>query len=176
MPDEQESQSPTGYTEKDSSNESPIVALPEQSILSNPSEHNSNNVQTETKKKLHWLEVGYFCSQIILAVIGIWALCIYNGQLNVMRGQLTQMQDSSQQTDRLLFLYQQQLAQLTKQASDTHTLAVDSGKQADLARDTLVVANRPWMKISMEISDPLMFWDGGARLGINETWKMLARR
>ena len=40
----------------------------------------------------------------------------------------------SEQTNRLLCLYQQQLAELTKQAGDTHDLAVAAKDQADASK------------------------------------------
>jgi hypothetical protein len=58
----------------------------------------TNDVPADTKKKLHWLEIGYFSSQIVLAVIGIWALTVYHGQLKVMRGQLDEMKRSGEQS------------------------------------------------------------------------------
>jgi hypothetical protein len=78
--------------------------------------------------------------EIVTLSIGIFGLIVYWNQLKVMSGQLTQMQGSSGQTDQLIGLYRQQLAQLTKQAGDTHALAVDAGKQADEAGKQAVAA------------------------------------
>jgi hypothetical protein len=66
----------------------------------------SGNVQSDTKKKLHWLEVGYFSSQIVLAIIGILALCIYHGQLTAMKGQLDEMGKQSKQLQKQTTLIQ----------------------------------------------------------------------
>jgi hypothetical protein len=87
-----------------------------------------------SKKQFHALEIAYFLGQIVLAVVGIWAVVIYHGQLTAMQGQLTEMKGSGQQTDRLLGLYQKQLAQLTREAEDTHDLVVAAGKQADAGK------------------------------------------
>jgi hypothetical protein len=66
-----------------------------------------------------------------LAVLGAW---IYAGiaayQAHLIHNQLTQMEGASRQTDTLLGLYQQQLMQMTKQANDTHDLAVAAEEQA----------------------------------------------
>jgi hypothetical protein len=89
--------------------------------------------------------------------------------------QWQELKGSDKQTDRLLCLYQQQLAQLTKQAGDTHDLAVAAKTQAaqtinlatethnlavnasnqvaiiqgqlDLARQQLRVEHRSWITI-----------------------------
>ncbi|MGA9671793.1 MAG: hypothetical protein WBQ94_21455, partial [Terracidiphilus sp.] len=66
--------------------------------MTDPGEQNPSDAQSETKKKLHWLEVGYFSSQIVLAVIGIWALTIYHGQLVAMQEQLAEMKRGGEQS------------------------------------------------------------------------------
>ena len=71
---------------------------------------------------------------IVIAGIGAMQACIYHGQLGVMGGQLEQMRQSGGQTDKLICLYQQQLAQLTKQVGDTHELAVQAKNQANATR------------------------------------------
>jgi hypothetical protein len=93
-----------------------------------------------TVRELHWLEKLNFAGQFCLVIVGIAAACIYGRQLGVMRGQLNQMVGSSGQTDRLLDLYQQQLAELRRQSSDTHDLAVQAKDQADRTRDLAAAA------------------------------------
>ena len=85
MPDEQTRQTPSRNPDAQTPTQTPNIALPQQSIMTNDSKQNADNVESETKKKLHWLEIGYFSSQIVLAVIGVWALTIYHGQLVEMR-------------------------------------------------------------------------------------------
>lgn len=58
----------------------------------------ANNGKDDTEKsafalpkKPHWLKRAYYFSQILLAGIGIGALCIYHGQQVVMQHQLDQM-------------------------------------------------------------------------------------
>jgi hypothetical protein len=57
-----------------------------------PNPDNGGNNQQETAKELarefRWVEVTSLIINGALAIIGVIALCIYNGQLNVMRGQL----------------------------------------------------------------------------------------
>ncbi len=87
--------------------------------------------------------------------------------------QWQEMEGSGKQTDQLIYLYRQQLAELQKQALDTHELAESTGKQAsqtellakrasdqatttkiiaeqakvsaDIARDALTKTSRPWI-------------------------------
>lgn len=72
--------------------------------------------------------------------IAVCVAVIYGGQLWVMKGQLDQMQGSSTQTDKLICIYQQQLAQLTKQADDTHDLAIATRNQAEAAKTSTKTA------------------------------------
>jgi hypothetical protein len=51
-----------------------------ESPVANSDKNDSGNAASETKKKLHWLEIGYFSSQIRLVAIGIWALTIEHGR------------------------------------------------------------------------------------------------
>jgi len=66
--------------------------------MTNTGKGDTDNGQSETKKKLHWLEIAYFSGQIVLAVVGIWALVIYSRQLSVMRGTLAEVQRSGEQS------------------------------------------------------------------------------
>lgn len=71
--------------------------------MANTGKPNADYVAADTKKKLHWLEIGYFSSQIGLAVIGIWALTIYHGQQTVMQGQLNEMKRSGEQSTKQMW-------------------------------------------------------------------------
>ena len=82
--------------------------------------------------------------------VGIWQASIYRAQLTAIQGQLTQMQGSSKQTDALLCLYRQQLAELQRQSIDTHGFAVASTYQALAATQTesaevYGVVKNPWL-------------------------------
>lgn len=86
---------------------------------------------------------------MILEVLALLAVGAYTRaafrQLGVMNKQLVEMKGSGVQTNELICLYGQQLAQLTKQAVDTHELAAQAKKQAaqteHLASNALVQAN-----------------------------------
>jgi hypothetical protein len=137
MPDETSGQPPTGDTNKPTPAQ-PIPSTIEQGIMGQGGHDNTNQKPTDTTslaKDIHWIHHATLWSQIGLGLIGLGALYIYNGQLSVMKGQLKQIESTSAQTDRLICLYQQQLAQLTKQAGDTHDLAVQAKNQADRTKD-----------------------------------------
>lgn len=56
----------------------------------------------EMRREFRWFEVISLIVNGSLAVIAVIALCIYNGQLKVMQGQLYQMKGGSAQTDRMI--------------------------------------------------------------------------
>jgi len=67
------------------------------------------------------------------AIATIW-VALFTAVLAVVSYfQWKELRSSGDQTNRLICLYQQQLGQITKQANDTHDLAVAAGKQADQA-------------------------------------------
>src|SRR5271166_2935292 len=142
MPDETTSQPPTG----NSDNPSPAQPIPspiEQGVVRQGGHNNAHQKPANTAelaKDIHWIHHATLWSQIGLGLIGLGALWIYHGQLTVMGGQLEQMKGSGGQTDKLICLYQQQVAQLTKQAGDTHDLAVAAGKQAEAANRAAITA------------------------------------
>ncbi len=71
-----------------------------------------------------------FGGQLCLVIVGIIAVIVYGKQLGTMKEQLQQMVGSSQQTDRLLCLYEEQLEEVKKQSQDTHRLADQAKAQA----------------------------------------------
>jgi hypothetical protein len=144
MPNQNEGSNPPGDSPpnpRPSNRETPTVLItPKQPIPGDyqTADTRDNFTASETKRELHWLEKLNFAGQLSLVVVGVVAASIYGCQLKTMNGQLKEMQGSGEQTKQLLCLYQRQLAQLTKQATDTHDLAVAAGNQADQA---LIQAN-----------------------------------
>jgi hypothetical protein len=61
-------------------------------------------------------------TNLILVVIAIVAAVIYGRQLTAMQGQLSEMKGSGEQTNRLICLYQQQVAQAREANEETHNL------------------------------------------------------
>jgi hypothetical protein len=132
-----------------------------------------NEEAPASKRELHVLEKINIFGQLGLVVIGIAAASIYGCQLHTMNGQLAEMKGSGEQTNRLLCLYQRQLEQITKQATDTHDLAVAAGNQATasgtqagaslrsakaqeiangVVADQFALAQRPWIQADTKMS------------------------
>jgi hypothetical protein len=97
------------------------------SPVANNGKNDPENATAETKKKLHGLEIGYFSSQIVLAVIGIWALTIYHGQLTAMQGQLNQMSNQSAEMQKQTTVLRQQLVGSQAASLDIVLTFVPSG-------------------------------------------------
>lgn len=103
------------------------TVAPKNSAVSHYQQPGTNNNADDARavaRELHWFEKLNILGQLILVIVGIIAASIYGCQLHTMNGQLKEMGDSGKQTDRLLSLYQRQLEQITKQANDTHDLAI----------------------------------------------------
>lgn len=111
-------------------------SAPQQDEVRNSRNNNADTKQEtvkELKREFKWVEGVTIATNVILAVVGIFALKAYYGQLDAMNGQLTQMVASGKQTDQTLDLLRQQLGRLTQQAQDTHTLALAASDQATAA-------------------------------------------
>jgi hypothetical protein len=58
------------------------------------------NVNTELAREFRWVEVARIASNVVLAVVGIVALCIYYGQLSEMRKSSQASQDAAHAAER----------------------------------------------------------------------------
>jgi hypothetical protein len=58
------------------------------------------NVNTELAREFRWVEVARIASNVVLAVVGIVALCIYYGQLSEMRKSSQASQDAAHAAKR----------------------------------------------------------------------------
>lgn len=133
MSDEPDSNNPSDNTEAQA-----LPNVPSQStvakteILTNLKNKSGDDQDTtrELRREFRWFEMASLFVQGVLAIIGIWALCIYSGQLDVMRGQLTQMNAT--------------LSQMKEQTKAAHISAVGnlvsgvaSSAQADISQKAL---------------------------------------
>jgi hypothetical protein len=121
MPDETGSQNPTPDAgDHTQTNANRIETPSEQQCLRDKSKKDADNqvsdVTREMKREFRLVEGVTIATNVILAVVGIFALKAYYGQLGAMQGQLGQMQAASSQTDRLLCLTAQQLTQMGQQS------------------------------------------------------------
>lgn len=103
--------------------------------------------------ELHWLEKLNLAGQIFLVVVGTAAACIYGCQLQVMRGQLAEMKGSSEQTNKLIGVYQRQLAQMTKQTTDTSTIAAQALAQANATHQIAIATRTNGAIAKQQLSD-----------------------
>jgi hypothetical protein len=93
---------------------------------SNPETSSKETVQ-ELAREFRWVEIAQIGSSMVLAVVGIIALCIYAGQLGQMKKSTKAAQDAAQ-------IASDTLAEIRKGSSDTHELAVQAKNQADATR------------------------------------------
>jgi hypothetical protein len=154
-------------------------AAPSQDSLISQKTNSANNVNDtqQVARELHWLEKLNIVGQLSLVAVGIIAACIYGFQLKVMRGTLSEMKRSGEQStaqmwaaiDNVNWLarsadWSQKVTQ--KQASDTVAeMQKQSGAQertagaakrgADIAKDSLKATidsfhneDRAWVGIS----------------------------
>lgn len=88
-----------------------------------------------------WSEGKRIALSLIFDFLLLAATCTYtyyaSKQWTAMNGQLGEMQASGRQTDQMLCLIRQQLEQVTRQATDTHELAVQAKNQADRMAEQL---------------------------------------
>jgi len=113
----------------------------------NASTNRQQNVTQELAREFRWVEFAQIGSNVILASVGIFALCIYKGQLNVMRGQLGEI---IKQYPEL-----QKSAAAAKSASETaqNTLLEIQGEQRPwiLVKSGTIATLEPKRKISLDI-------------------------
>jgi len=101
------------------------------------------NGATAVRRELHWLEILNFCGQIVLAIVGIVAACIYGRQLGVMKGQL----------DEII----KQYPEIKKQAQAATDAVTNGERQTRLDE-------RPWLKFRFgtgDISSPTIQFSTG---------------
>jgi hypothetical protein len=101
---------------------------------------------------------------IMIATVGYAMIAAF--QLKAMSGQLDQLRGSSTQTDKLISLYQQQLAQVTRQAGNTERLAIAAGDQAVAAKTSADTAQSSLRATIDNFHQEQRAWVGVSTLGI----------
>jgi hypothetical protein len=86
------------------------------------------DVSKELAHEFRLVEYAQISSNVILAIVGIIALCIYNGQLK-------QMRRSTKAAEKAAISADNTLKEIQKGGTDTHELAVQAKNQADRTRD-----------------------------------------
>ncbi len=126
MANEHDSNDPAANSQGEPLPQPPVIPpAPLQRTLSNDSKGHANEEQNETKelgREFRIAEKWVIGTNIALAIIGVVALCIYNGQLRVMRGQL---------------------GEIIKQYPELQKSADAAKTAAEIAE----LSERPWIKI-----------------------------
>jgi hypothetical protein len=101
MTNQNDSNAPSSHAEQHPPSQPEILtSTPEQSKVGTQTDKRTNEQQTvaqEMRREFRWFEYGSLFINCALAVIGVIALCIYHGQLGVMSGQFTEMQEARKQ-------------------------------------------------------------------------------
>lgn len=101
MPNENDSNSPADSANEHSGTQSEILPKAiEHSAIGAQRNNDTKDEQStakEMRREFRWFEWTSVFINGALAVIGVIALCIYHGQLTVMSGQLTEMQEARKQ-------------------------------------------------------------------------------
>jgi len=113
----------------------------------NPKQNAADSKELEGIKKGEYWLIG----------IGILTLVVNSFIAFIYYGQLKEMVSSSGETDQLIHLSRQQIAQIKRQANDTHDLAsrtkdlADNAlKQVTIAKETFEVNDRPYVDFAGE--------------------------
>jgi hypothetical protein len=103
----------------------PQPAVPPREIPTDAEDRPKQDKSTarELAREFRWFEILSLIVNGVLAVVGIFALVIYHGQLKVMQGQLDQMKSGSAQTDKFV--------------AATNNLADSTKRQTDVIVDVL---------------------------------------
>ena len=164
MTDENNRDTPSNRPDNDPISQPQIETPPQKGEMGkkgNTATDGNQNPAKELAREFRWVEFAQIGSNVVLAIVGIIALCIYNGQLGAMKGQLEQMQGSSKQTDQLICLYRQQVNKLGEQVAKldasigaTNRLADEAKRSADTAHQVFLFSNRPYVgMLAMPISE-----------------------
>jgi hypothetical protein len=109
------------------------------------------------KKEFRAFEIISLGVQVILAGIGIWALCIYGGQLKVMRGTLEEMQRSGDQSTDQVWKAIGNLNWMARSADwsqkQAQVASENSNRLANRALDTSIESFRADQRAWFGISD-----------------------
>src|ERR1035441_5912551 len=118
MTNENDGNTPSANSQSDPLRQTPGTppTPPQGEIRKNPNAQPNNPQETarELAREFRWVEGAQLAVNGVLAIVGIVALCIYNGQLTVMSGQLTEMQQARKQSkidNANAIIAQQQIAQ-----------------------------------------------------------------
>lgn len=137
MTNQNDSGGPPDKTQEESSSQTPMTPIAPQkaqvSEQTSTATKRENNVSSELAREFRWVEFAQIGSNVVLAIVGIIALCIYNGQLTEMR-------------------------KASKAAQDSADAATSAAKTADatlkVAKQQFRIEERPYIYASPEPAGP----------------------
>lgn len=165
-----------------SQNES-IPQAPSKTAIAETEITKDSNTKTETDKgptrelrrEFRWFEIASLSVNAMLAFVGIGALCIYSGQLQVMRGTLAEMKRSGGTSADQLWQAIGNMNWMARTADGSlhqSQQAMDDsrrllGGQLSTMQKQFEALDRPWVSISVSPIKPLLY-DG--KTGVNATF------
>lgn len=157
MTNENDSDTPATDPQGQPPHQPPVIpAAPPQGEVSPNSNDGSNNQQEtarELAREFRWVEGAQLVVNGILAIVGIVALCIYGGQLKVMRGQLGEI---VKQYPEL-----QKSATAAKSAADTADATLKASGQQ------FKIEERPYITIAIFQLTPMPASAGSFHVGLH---------
>ena len=134
MPDEKSGSDPAEAPQIQPSPQPPVMAAPTappEHKIPDDANHETDNQQSTAKelaREFRWVEFAQLAVNGALAVIGIFALCIYSGQLKVMQGQL---------------------GEIIKQYPELHKSAQAAADSVTLTRENAHLDQRAWVGLAV---------------------------
>jgi hypothetical protein len=113
------------------------TTTPEQCKVGTESEKSASNQPTvaqEMRREFRWFEFATLFINVALVIVGIFALCIYSGQLTVMRGQLGEII--------------KQFPEIQKSANAAKSAAETANATLQDSKDSFHVQNRPYVVVT----------------------------
>jgi hypothetical protein len=124
----------------------------------------SKNTANEMRREFRWFEVFSLIVNGILAIVGIGALVVYNGQLGVMRGTLAEMKVADKASAKSAYaacvgaqIARSALLESQQSATDEHESSVASTYQALVAAKSQVPIIRPLVKAEPQFGKSEIF-------------------
>jgi hypothetical protein len=158
MTNQNDSDNPSSDTKNQSPLDTPVTPVAPQegqtSEKGNGRSENEKDVSTELAREFKWVELAQIVSNIILAIVGIFALCIYSGQLKEMRKSSKAAEDA---------------AQAAQSAADTANDTLRETQQEQRPWVTIASAKVLEIKSGQPIKGQVVLMNSGKTLALNVT-------
>lgn len=148
MTNNDKSNNPTDNPDSQPSSQPPVPTTPpaptQHEVRGDANERtqNQNDTARELAREFRWVEFAQLIVNGVLAIIGIVALCIYYGQLEIMRGQLGEII--------------KQYPELQKSADASKSAADISAKQLKMFEQQMTLEQRAWIGLIGIDGEPVL--------------------